>query len=199
MPGTVNENNKRFSKGSDSLKENTTHKGPLANEAIRAAQVQLIAADGANIGVVDRAEALAQAKEAGLDLVMLSESGAHNVPVVKIMDHGKELYKSKKKQAESKKNQKIILVKEVKIRPKIGEHDYDRKIKQAVEFLLEGNRLKITVQFHGREVAFKSEQGGQLFDKITRSFQAEGLSDRIAEEKEANAGKTWSKMFFLKK
>ncbi len=183
------------------MKENTTTKvgQQLVNEAIRAAQVQLITADGTNIGVVPRLDALTQAREAGLDLVMLSESGAYDVPVVKIMDHGKELYKTKKKQTEAKKNQKIILVKEIKIRPKIGEHDYERKITQAVEFLKDGNRLKITVQFHGREVAFKAEQGGQLFDKINRSFIAEGLSDRLGEEKESNAGKTWSKMFFLKK
>lgn len=198
---TMIDKNKTFHKGSDSSRENASAKGggPLANEAIRAAQVQLITADGTNIGVVDRAEALSQAKEAGLDLVMLSESGAQNVPVVKIMDHGKELYKNKKKQAEAKKNQKVILVKEVKIRPKIGEHDYERKIKQAVEFLLDGNRLKITIQFHGREIAFKNEQGGQLFEKINHSFQAEGLSDRIAEEKEVNAGKSWTRIYFLKK
>ena len=193
----------RSYKGSSSLKENTTNKtnnnNQLINEAIRSPQLQLIQADGANIGVVSRAEALSQAKEAGLDLVMLSESGAHGVPVVKIMDHGKELYKTKKKHAEAKKNQKIILVKEVKIRPKIGEHDYERKIDQAIEFLKEGNRLKITVQFQGREVAFKAEQGGQLFEKIAKSFQHAGLLDRLGEEKEANAGKTWSKIFFLKK
>lgn len=183
------------------MKENTTNKtnGQLVNEAIRNPQVQLIQADGANVGVVTRAEALSLAREAGLDLVMLSESGAHGVPVVKIMDHGKELYKTKKKQTEAKKNQKIILVKEVKIRPKIGEHDYERKIKQAIEFLNEGNRLKITVQFHGREVAFKAEQGGHLFEKIDQSFAKEGFSDRLGQEKEANAGKTWSKIFFLKK
>lgn len=198
---TIITKNEKYSKGTDSLreKESATSKGPLANEAIRAAQVQLITADGTNVGVVDRAEALGQAREAGLDLVMLSEGGANGVPVVKIMDQGKELYKTKKKQLEAKKNQKIILLKEIKIRPKIGEHDYERKIKQAIEFLLDGNRLKITIQFHGREVAFKNEQGGQLFEKIARSFQLEGLSDRLSEEKEANAGKSWSKMFFLKK
>ncbi len=185
----------------NSLKENTTHKtnSQLINEAIRSPQLQLIKADGTNVGIVTRSEALLSAKEAGLDLVMLSESGAHGVPVVKIMDYGKELYKTKKKQTEAKKNQKIILVKEIKIRPKIGEHDYERKIKQAIEFLHEGNRLKITVQFHGREVAFKAEQGGQLFEKIARSFTQAGFSDRLGEEKEANAGKTWSKIFFLKK
>lgn len=189
-------------RGNDPSKESpTTNKATqqLINEGIRAPQVQLITADGTNVGVVSRMEALTQARSAGLDLVMLAESGALGIPVVKILDHGKELYKTKKKQTEAKKNQKVILVKEIKIRPKIGEHDYERKINQAIEFLKEGNRLKITVQFHGREVAFKAEQGGQLFDKINRSFQAHGLSDRLGEEKEANAGKTWSKMFFLKK
>lgn len=186
----------------DSLKENNSNKqtgGQLINEAIKAPTVQLIVADGTNVGVVSRAEALTQARESGMDLVMLSESGAQGVPVVKILDHGKELYKNKKKQMEAKKNQKIILVKEVKIRPKIGEHDYERKIKQAIEFLGEGNRVKITVQFHGREVAFKAEQGGQLFEKIIQSFHAAGFTDRLGEEKEANAGKTWSKIFYVKK
>ena len=186
---------------SNSLKENTANKttGQLVNEAIRSPQVQLIQADGANIGVVSRAEALTQAKEAGLDLVMLSESGAHGVPVVKIMDHGKELYRSKKKHAEAKKNQKIILVKEVKIRPKIGEHDYQTKMNQGIGFLEEGKKLKITLLFKGREVSNKEERGNELFAKIDHTFEERGMLERLNEEKDLRIGSAWSKIFSLKK
>lgn len=173
--------------------------GPLANEAIRAPRLQLITSAGENIGQVSRKEALERAQMEGLDLVMLSESGALGIPVVKIMDYGKELYLRKKKQAEAKKNQKIIQTKEIKIRPKIGDFDYDRKLKTALEFLQEGNRVKITIQFQGRELANKQERGEYLFGKVMQSFEAAGMGDRIGEEKEASAGRNWSRIYYLKK
>lgn len=173
--------------------------GPLANEAIRAPRLQLITSTGENIGQVSRKEALERAQMEGLDLVMLSESGALGIPVVKIMDYGKELYLRKKKQAEAKKNQKIIQTKEIKIRPKIGDFDYDRKLKTALEFLQEGNRVKITIQFQGRELANKQERGEYLFSKVMQSFEAAGMGDRIGEEKEASAGRNWSRIYYLKK
>ena len=124
---------------------------PLINEQIRAPKVQLINHLGENVGIVNRNEALRLAEEAELDLVLLSQTGKDNVPVVKIMDCGKVLYEKKKKQAEAKKKQKVIQVKEIKIRPTIGEHDYQTKINHVMEFLHEGKHVKITIFFKGRE------------------------------------------------
>ena len=169
----------------------------MANEAIRAREVQLIAEDGRNVGVVPRDEALMMARTAGLDLVMLSE--VREVPIVKIMDLGKELYQRKKKQAEAKKHQTVIQVKEIKLRPKIGDHDYQTKLKQGIGFLQDGKHLKVTLMFRGREVANKHERGNELFAKITQTFRDEGVLEHLAEDKEIKAGPAWSKIFYLKK
>ena len=107
----------------------------LINESIVAPRVQLILSDGENIGVVPRAQALQAAQLADLDLVMIAEAGNEGVPVVKVMDLGKSLYEKKKKQNEAKKHQKVIQVKEIKIRPKIGPHDFQTKMNQSVDFL----------------------------------------------------------------
>ena len=181
------------------MKDKNTPNNPsvLANEAIRAREVQLITEDGRNVGVVLRDHALDLARQAGLDLVMLSEG--KGVPIVKIMDYGKELYARKKKQAEAKKHQKVIQIKEIKIRPKIGEHDYQTKLKQGITFLKEGKHLKVTLTFRGREVANKTERGIEMFEKIAQTFLAEGLTEHLAEEKEIKAGPAWSKIFYLKK
>ena len=138
------------------------------------------------------------AEDAGLDLVMLSESGKDGVPVVKIMDFGKALYEKKKKQTEAKKHQKVIQVKEIKIRPKIGEHDYQTKIKQAIQFLKEGKRLKITLFFKGRENVAKDERGYELFDKINKSFDEHGLAKNLVQEKDTKLGQYWSRIYYLK-
>ena len=95
---------------------------PLVNEKIRADRIQLITHDGQNLGLVSRGEALRAAEVAGLDLVVITEEGPDGYPIAKVMDFGKALYAKKKKQTEAKKHQKVIQVKEVKIRPKIGEH-----------------------------------------------------------------------------
>lgn len=171
----------------------------MANEEIRFAQLQVIGASGENVGIISRDEALRLARETNLDLVLLSEMGGQGYPVAKIMDHGKELYNRKKKQAESKKNQKVIQIKEIKIRPKIGEHDYLTKINQGIGFLEDGKKLKITLTFRGREMANKNERGKELFDKIHSTFAEQQLLERIVEEKDIQAGSAWSKMFSLKK
>src|SRR5882724_1528488 len=101
--------------------------GPLINQQIRAENVQLITQDGENVGLVSRNQALRQAEEAGLDLVLIAAKD--DVPVVKIMDFGKVLYEKKKKTIEAKKHQKVIQIKEIKMSPKIGDHDYQTKIK----------------------------------------------------------------------
>lgn len=170
----------------------------VINEKIRFPSVQLIDQHGVNIGVVPRLQALNLAQEAGLDLVMLSEQGKDGVPVVKIMDLGKELYERKKKQAEAKKHQKVIQIKEVKIRPKIGLHDYQTKMKQAIQFLLDGKRLKITLFFRGRENVSKEERGNELFAKIQQTFEDADLTKNLIQEKDMREGQMWARIYYLK-
>ena len=110
---------------------------------------------GVILGLLSRGEALKLAQEASLDLVMIAEEGREGVPVAKIMDFGKSLYEKKKKQHEAKKHQKVIQIKEVKMAPKIGEHDFQTKMRQAIDFLKDGKRVKITLFFKGRENATK--------------------------------------------
>lgn len=121
-------------------------------------------ADGGQAGIVPVEEALRRAQEQGLDLVEVAPTA--KPPVCRIMDFGKFLYQQKKKAHESKKKQKIIHVKELKFRPNIDEHDYDFKLKSAMRFLEEGDKVKATVQFRGREMARQD-----LGHKLIRRFQ----------------------------
>lgn len=171
---------------------------PLINQQIRAENVQLITQDGENIGTISRDQALRQAEEAGLDLVLIAQTGKEGIPVVKIMDFGKVLYEKKKKTIEAKKHQKVIQVKEVKMSPKIGEHDYQTKIKQAVQFLTAGKRVKITLSFRGREMATKEARGSELFAKIQKSFEEQDWASSLVQEQDAKMGKMWSRIYYLK-
>ncbi len=184
-------------KGNVNFKEKK-ETGPQLNERIRAPRLQLIAEDGQNIGIVSRTDALKLAHEASLDLVMIAEEGREGVPVAKIMDFGKSLYEKKKKQHEAKKHQKVIQVKEIKMAPKIGEHDFQTKMRQAIEFLKEGKRVKITLFFKGRENATKVERGNELFDKITKMFEEQDLLKNLGQEADARMGSLWSRVYFLK-
>ncbi len=121
------------------------------NEQIRARQVRLIAQDGEQVGVVSIQDAMARAEEAGLDLVEISPNA--EPPVCKILDYGKYKYEQQKKAAEARKKQKVIEVKELKFRPNIDDHDYQVKIKAARRFLEEGDKVKVTLRFRGREMA----------------------------------------------
>ena len=170
----------------------------LVNQQIRAENVQLITQDGENIGVVSRNQALRQAEEAGLDLVMIAQSGKDGVPVVKIMDFGKALYEKKKKSIEAKKHQKVIQIKEIKMNPKIGDHDYQTKLKQAVQFLASGKRVKVTLSFKGREMTTKDARGTELFNKIQKSLEDQGFAHNLVQEQDAKIGKMWSRIYYLK-
>ena len=172
---------------------------PLINEQIRAQQVQLIDKKGENIGIVSRGEALRRAADEDLDLVMLAGKGKDGVPVVKIMDFGKVLYERKKKLAQARKKQKTVQVKEIKLSPKIGEHDYQTKMKHAVEFLKEGKKVKITLFFKGRENIAKQDRGTELFDKINETFEEYELSKDLVQEKDVKVGRFWSRIYYLKK
>ncbi len=171
---------------------------PLANEKIRFDRVQLITFDGKNIGIIPTNEALKAAYAQGLDLVIIAEKGADGVPVAKVMDLGKSLYEKKKQQSDAKKHQKVIQIKELKIRPKISEHDYQTKINQAIDFLKDGKHVKVTLMFKGREAAMAEERGTELLRKIDESFQQAGLL-KIAQEKDSRTGQMWSRIYFLKK
>ena len=168
------------------------------NEKIRFDKLQVISHDGKNLGVISRDEALRLARQAELDLVLIAESGSENMPVAKIMDFGKALYAKRKQQAEAKKSQKIIQVKEIKMRPKIGEHDYQTKVNQAIDFLKDGKHVKITLMFKGREAAMREERGEELFRKLDESFADAGLT-KIAAEKDSKAAQLWSRVYLLKK
>ena len=133
----------------------------LINDQIVAENVQVISASGENLGIVPLKQALELAQVARLDLVLLDEG--EGTPLVKVMDFGKNLYAKKKKLSEGKKKQKVLKVKEVKMRPKIGLHDYQTKLNQGIKFLNDGNKLKVTLTFRGREINSKNERGEEMF------------------------------------
>ncbi|MEO8530536.1 MAG: translation initiation factor IF-3 [Deltaproteobacteria bacterium] len=142
--------------------------GPRINDRIRVPEIRLIGAEGENIGVVtpDRGRALAE--EAGLDLVEISPNA--EPPVCKIMDFGKFKYEQQKKEAEARKNQKIIEIKEIKFRPGTDTHDYEVKMRSVKRFLEEGDKVKVTLRFRGREMAHM-ELGRALLDKIAAEIE----------------------------
>jgi translation initiation factor IF-3 len=121
------------------------------NEQIKVPEVRLISADGAQVGVMPTKEALARAVEANLDLVEVAPQAVP--PVCRIMDYGKYKYQQSKKQQEARRRQTTIQVKEIKVRPKIEEHDMAFKLRNAKRFLSEGDKVKISVIFRGREIA----------------------------------------------
>ncbi len=172
--------------------------GPLMNEKIPYPYVQLITHEGENLGQVPRLEALRLAAAAGLDLVIIADRGSAELSVAKIMDYGKASYAKKKQQADAKKHQKVIQVKELQIRPKIGEHDFQTKVQAGVKFLLDGKRLKVTLIFKGREIAMKNERGAELFEKIGVVFDEAGLTKRLVQEKDAKTQQLWSRVYYLK-
>ena len=143
-------------------------KGPRVNNRIRANEVQLITHEGDNIGVVPIGEALDRAREVGLDLIEV----APNVkpPVCKIIDYGKYKYEIQKKASQAKKKQKIITLKELKLRPSTDKHDYDFKMKNAKKFISKGDKVKFTIRFKGRELQH-SHLGNELMSKIKEDMK----------------------------
>ncbi|MCO5135661.1 MAG: translation initiation factor IF-3 [Phyllobacteriaceae bacterium] len=137
--------------------------GPRSNEEINVPQVQLIDAEGENHGVVPIERALEMAAEAGLDLVEISPN--NNPPICKILDFGKYKYQAQKKAADQRKKQKTQDVKEIKMRPNIDTHDYEVKMRSVKKFLEEGDKVKLTLRFRGREMAHL-ELGMELLQKV---------------------------------
>ncbi len=149
----------------------TKPKGPKANERIRATQVQVINNDGTNLGTLSTQEAINIAKQKGLDLIEISPNA--NPPVCKIIDIGKYKYDLQKKTNKAKKKQKIINLKEIKLRPVTEIHDYNFKIKNAQKFLSKGDKVKFTVQFKGREMQH-THLGHELIERIINDTNTVG-------------------------
>ena len=137
--------------------------GPLSNEDIQSPEVQLIDAEGVNQGAISTRDAIAQAQELGLDLVIIAANSTP--PVAKMLDLGRFKYAAQKKANEARKKQKVIEVKEIQMRPNIDTHDYETKMKAVHRFLEDGDRVKVTMRFRGREMAHQ-DLGMQLLVKV---------------------------------
>ncbi|MBM3587394.1 MAG: translation initiation factor IF-3 [Alphaproteobacteria bacterium] len=137
--------------------------GPRINDEIRVPQVRLIDDAGEMIGVMSAREALIRAYDVGLDLVEISPNAVP--PVCKILDYGKYKYEQQKRANEARKKQKVVEIKEIKVRPNIDDHDYDVKMKQMKNFIGEGDKVKVTLRFRGREMAHQ-ELGVKVLERI---------------------------------
>ncbi|MCO5732759.1 translation initiation factor IF-3 [Rhizobium sp. SSA_523] len=143
--------------------------GPRSNREIRIPRVQLIDAEGQNLGIVPTDQALKMAEEAGLDLVEISPN--NDPPVCKILDLGKLKYANQKKAAEARKKQKIVEIKEIKMRPNIDTHDYEVKMKAINRFFEDGDKVRVTLRFRGREMAHQ-ELGMKLLLQVKEDTAA---------------------------
>ncbi|MBD8892000.1 translation initiation factor IF-3 [Roseibium litorale] len=140
-----------------------TKEGPRTNNEIRVREVQLIDHEGNNRGIILTDEAMDIAVEAGLDLVEIQPNA--QPPVCKILDYGRFKYQSQKKAAEARKKQKTVEIKEIKMRPNIDTHDYEVKMKSMLRFFSEGDKVKVTLRFRGREMAHQ-DLGMKLLDQV---------------------------------
>ena len=141
--------------------------GPRVNEDIRVPQVRLIDQDGEMLGVMTARDALMRAYDAGLDLLEISPNAVP--PVVKILDYGKYKYEQQKKANEARKKQKVVEIKEVKVRPNIDDHDYDVKMRAMKSFIGEGDKVKVTLRFRGREMAHQ-DLGIKVLERIRQEL-----------------------------
>ena len=146
----------------------TKDRGPKSNNRISSPEVQVIGSDGENLGILNTNEAISMAKQQGLDLIEISPNA--KPPVCKIIDMGKFKYDAQKKANVAKKKQKIVALKEIKMRPVTETHDYDFKVKNAKKFIGKGDKVKFTIRFKGRELQH-SHLGRELMDKIKIDMQ----------------------------
>lgn len=145
--------------------------GVRRNELIHARKVRVIGAEGEQLGILQRNEAIAMAREIGCDLVEVSSNATP--PVCRIMDYGKFKYEQQKKKQDAKKRQAVVQVKEIKVRPKTDEHDYETKLKHIRSFLEDGDRCKVTVFFRGREIVHK-DRGIEILERIVKDLEDVG-------------------------
>ena len=150
------------------FQKRTKDRGPRSNNRIFSPEVQVITSDGENLGILNTTEAIAKAKNQGLDLIEIAPNA--NPPVCKIMDMGKYKYDAQKKANLAKKKQKIISLKEIKMRPVTETHDYEFKVKNAKKFISKGDKVKFTIRFKGRELQH-SHLGNELMGKIKEDMK----------------------------
>ena len=155
----------------NNFQKRTRDKGPKSNNRINSPEVQVIASNGENLGILNTNEAISMAKEEGLDLIEIAPNA--KPPVCKIIDIGKYKYDAQKKANQAKKKQKKIEVKEIKLRPVTETHDYQFKIKNAQKFISKGDKVKFTIRFKGRELQH-SHLGQELMEKIKVDMQEVG-------------------------
>ena len=153
------------------FQKRTKPKGPRANYKINSQEVQVIASNGENLGIMNTGKAVSMAKEEGLDLIEIAPNA--NPPVCKIIDMGKYKYEAQKKANKPKKRQKKIELKEIKLRPVTEVHDYNFKLKNAQKFLSKGDKVKFTIRFKGREL-MHSNLGNALMDRIQEDIKTVG-------------------------
>ena len=154
----------------------TKPKGPRSNNRITSPEVQVIGSDGENLGILNLNDAINRAKDLGLDLIEIAPNA--KPPVCKIMDYGKYKYEQQKKEAEARKKQKTIDVKEIKFRPNTDIHDYEVKMRSVTKFLDHGDKVKITMRFRGREMAHQ-ELGKDLLERVAEDTADIGKIDSI--------------------
>ena len=145
------------------------------NEEIRDVEVRLIDADGTMLGVMSSKDAQKLANTKNLDLVKIVPNGAP--PVCKIMDYGKSIFEQAKKEKEAKKNQKIAALKEVRVSAKIEEHDFDFKLKSAIKFLQDGDKVKVSIRFRGREMRYTTN-GYEVMAKFAEAIGETGTVEK---------------------
>ncbi len=145
------------------------------NEEIRDPEVRLIDADGAMLGVMSSKDAQNLAITKNLDLVKIAANS--EPPVCKIMDYGKFLFEQGKKEKEAKKNQKVVSIKEVRLSAKIEEHDFDVKVKNAYKFLQDGDKVKVSIKFRGREMKYTSD-GKEVLEKFAQAVNEVGVPEK---------------------
>jgi len=155
----------------NNFQRRTRDKGPKSNNRINSPEVQVIASNGENLGILNTNEAISMAKEEGLDLIEIAPNA--KPPVCKIIDMGKYKYDAQKKANKAKKKQKIVLLKEIKLRPVTEDHDYNFKLKNAQKFLSKGDKVKFTIRFKGRELQH-SNLGHDLMSKIKEDIKLVG-------------------------
>ena len=153
------------------FQKRTKNKGPRSNNRISSPDVQVIDSNGENLGVLNTNKAIIIAKNQGLDLIEIVPNG--NPPVCKIMDMGKFKYDAQKKANLAKKKQKIVSLKEIKMRPVTETHDYEFKVKNAKKFISKGDKVKFTIRFKGRELQH-SHLGNELMSKIKEDMKEVG-------------------------
>lgn len=149
----------------------------MINEEIRDKEVRVIDADGSQLGIMSAAAALDAAIAKNLDLVKISPQA--NPPVCRIMDYGKYRFDTAKKEKENRKNQKVVNLKEVRLSPSIDNHDFETKLKNACKFLKNGDKVKVSVRFRGREIHHTS-LGEELLERFVKGAEEFGTVDKKA-------------------